>query len=310
MRITIVGPGGLGTLLAVNLSRAKNDVWILDNDSKRAGRLTSEGITAEGPGGGHKARVNVTTDPKKIEKADAVFLCVKSFDMEGALKGIKGLLEEETYVVSLQDGLGNLQMACEYAEPARVVGGITSQSAELTRDGALRHTGKGHTVIGQANGRVMGGTREISSILNKAGFPTKITKDINSVIWSRLVISAGTNALSAVTRLKSGALVKSEYTREIMRRAVSEAAKVAKRKRIKLSYDDPIQKAEAVCKANPEEVSPMLRDVLSRRQTEIDFINGAIARQAKSLNIKTPTNEMLTELVKGIESNYASMAAE
>ena len=92
-----------------------------------------------------------------------------------------------------------------------------------------------------------------------------------------------------------------------MRRAVSEAVKVAKRKRIKLAYDDPIQKVEAVCKATADNTSSMLQDVLNRKQTEIDFINGAIIRQAKSLNIKTPTNEMLTELVKAVESNYGNL---
>jgi len=150
----------------------------------------------------------------------------------------------------------------------------------------------------------LGGVREISTVLTKANFPTKITKDINSVIWSKLIIDVGMDALSAITKLKNGILVKNEYTREIMRRAVSEAVKVAKRKRIKLIYDDPIQKVEAVCKATADDLSSMLQDILKCRQTEIDFINGAIVRQAKSLNIKTPTNEMLTELVKTLEANY------
>ncbi len=307
MKIAIIGPGALGILLAANLVRAKNEVWLLDNDAKRAKRLSTGGIRLEGLGGSYKTRINATSNPKEIEKPDAIFICVKSYDTENTLKGIGQLLTENTYVVSLQDGLGNLQTINEYVDSDSMLGGVTSQQATLIEDGHVRHTDKGETVIGEEKGKVLGSIREISSVLNKANFPTKVTKDINSAIWSKLIINVGINALTAVTRLKNGALVKNEYTREIMRRAVSEAVKVAKRKRIKLAYDDPIQKVEAVCKATADNTSSMLQDVLDRKQTEIDFINGAIIRQAKSLNIKTPTNEMLTELVKAVESNYGNL---
>ena len=93
-----------------------------------------------------------------------------------------------------------------------------------------------------------------------------------------------------------------------MREAVSEAVKVAKRKRLKLIYEDPIQKVESVCKATATNISSMHQDVLRKKRTEIDFINGAIARQAKSLNIATPVNYVLTNLVKTIESSYERKA--
>ncbi len=307
MRIAIIGPSALGVLLAASLARAKNEVWLLDNDAKRAKKLSAEGIKLEGLSGSYRAKVNATANAKEIEKPEAVFVCTKSYDTENALKGAKNLLDENTYVISLQDGVGNLQMINEFVNTGSTLGGVTSQGAAMIEDGHVRHTSRGDTIIGQENGKVMGAIREISSVLNKANFPTKVTKDINSVIWGKLIIDASINALSAVTRLRSGALVKNEYTREIMRRTVSEAAKVAKRKKVKLTYDDPIQKVEAVCKATADSSSSMLEDVLNRRPTEIDSTNGAIIRQAKSLNIKTPTNEMLVELVKGIESNYKGL---
>jgi 2-dehydropantoate 2-reductase len=308
VKVTIIGPGALGTLLAANLTRGKNEVHILDNSSERAKKLSLNGIRLEGLSGSYKAKINVTTEAEKIGICEAVFLCVKSYDTENALKGIKDLIGENTYVISLQNGLGNLQLIGEYIDSNKIIGGVTSQTAALIDDGYVKHTARGETIIGQESGKVLGAIREISSVMNKANFPTKISKDINSIIWSKLVINVGINALSSITRLKNGMLVKNEYTREIMRRAVTEAVKVAKRKRIKLTYDDPIQKAEAVCRATSEDLSSMLQDILNRRQTEIDFINGAIIRQAKSLNIKTPTNEMLLELVKCIESNYNSLA--
>ena len=299
----------MGTLLATNLARAKNEVWLLDNNAERVKRLSHDNMRLEGLSGSYKGKINVTADSKEIGSSDAIFICVKSYDTEDTLKGIKGLLGEGSYVISLQSGLGNIQLISEYVDLDRIIGGVTSQWATLISDGHVKHAGKGETVIGQESGKILGGIREISQTLNKANFPTKISKDINSIIWSKLIIDVGICALSAITRLKNGMLVKNEYTREIMRRAVSEAVKVAKRKRVKLIYDDPIQKVESFCRATADNLSSMLQDVLNRKETEIDFINGAIIRQAKSLNIATPTNEMLTELVKTIEANYRNAVA-
>lgn len=304
MKIAIVGPGALGLLLAANLTRTKNETWILDKNTERAKKLSEDGVKTENGNAGFKAKVNVSSDAKEIGEADIIMICVKCYDTEEALKSAKGLIGEETYVLSLQNGLGNLQLMSEFVDNDKIIGGVTYHGATLIDDTTVRHTAKGETIIGQENGKVLGEIRDIAAVLTKAGFPAKITKDINSAIWSKLVINVGINALSAITRLKNGALVENEYAREIMRRAASEAVKVAKKKKAKLTYDDPIQKVEAVCKATADSLSSTLQDVLGRELTEIDYINGAIVRQAKSLNIKTPTNEMLVELVKSIEMNY------
>ncbi|MDD5680445.1 MAG: 2-dehydropantoate 2-reductase [Candidatus Omnitrophica bacterium] len=307
MKIAIVGPGALGLLLATHLARTKNEIWVLDKNADRAKKLSEDGVRIENGNTSSRVKVSAVSDCKDIGTADIIMICVKCYDTEGALKNAKALIGEKTYILSLQNGLGNLQLISEFVDNDKIIGGVTYHGATLVNDVTVRHTGKGETIIGQENGKVLGEIRDIAAILTKAGFSTKITKDINSVIWSKLVINVGINAPSAITRLKNGALVENEYTREIMRRAVSEAVKVAKRKKAKLTYDDPIQKVEAVCRATADNLSSMLQDVIAGELTEIDYINGAIVRQAKSLNIKTPTNEMLVELVKSIEMNYKNI---
>jgi 2-dehydropantoate 2-reductase len=101
-------------------------------------------------------------------------------------------------------------------------------------------------------------------------------------------------------------LTEFEGTKRILREAVTEATKVAKRKRIKLIYDDPLAKVEAVCEATSGNISSMLQDVLRKKRTEIDFLNGVIVRQAQELGIQSPVNSMLVDLVKTIESSYSS----
>lgn len=304
MKITVVGPGAMGGLLAAFLVKAKEEVYLLDYDSARAKKIDEAGIKAEGISGEFTIDVSATSEPKTIGICDLIIICVKAYDTEEAVKSIKELIGESTQVLTLQNGIGNVQIINDIVGEDKVIGGITSHGATVLGTGHIRHAGKGETIIGKTNGKVLGPIREIARVLNKAGFETKISKDINSIIWSKLIINVGINALAAITRLNNGRLLEYDGTKEIMRAAVQEAVKVAKRKRIKLVYDDPLQKVEGVAKATCGNICSMLQDILKKRRTEIEFINGAIVRQAKSLNIPTPVNEVLTNLIKTIESSY------
>ena len=305
MKIAVVGSGALGCLIAGFLkTRTKEDVWLVNHFSERAKKIGSDGIKVETAVGVFTAKVNMTASPKDIGRADLVILCVKSYSTEDACKEIKDLIGNTTNILTLQNGIGNMQILNDCFGPEKIIGGVTNHGATLLGAGHVRHAGKGETIIGRPDGRVLGAVRDIAGVLTKAGLETKVSKDIDSVIWSKLVINVGINALSAITRLKNGMLIERDESRQVMRSAVQEAVKVVKRKRIKLGYDDPIQKVESVCKATGANVSSMLQDVLNGKRTEIEFINGAIVRQAKALGIPTPVNEVLTGLVRTIESTY------
>ncbi|MFH1061281.1 MAG: 2-dehydropantoate 2-reductase [Candidatus Omnitrophota bacterium] len=305
MRVVIVGPGAMGCLFAALFTKKKlAEVWLLDKDPKRAKKISEAGITVEGLGQTFNQKVNITAEIKDIPACDLVILSVKSYDTEAAIKTIESLLVKDTNVLSLQNGLGNIEMISELVDKDQVLGGVTSNGATLITDGHIRFCGKGETVIGKIGGRLTVPMRAIRELFNKAGFSTRLSKDINGIIWSKLIINVGINALSALTRLPNGQLIESPGTREILSLVVTEAVKIAKKKRIKLIYDDPIQKVESVCKATAGNLCSMLQDVLKKRKTEVDYINGAIVRQGKSLSIPTPANMILTDLIKAIESAY------
>ena len=305
MKIAVVGPGALGCLIAGFLkNKAKEDVWLLDKFEERAGRIKNDSIKVEGISGLFQVKLNVTASPKDIGQCDLVIICVKSYSTEDACKNIKEMVGENTKVLTLQNGIGNVQILDDYFGEEKVIAGITNHGSTLLGIGHVRHAGKGDTIIGKSDGKISGSLKSISGILTKAGFETKISRDIDSVIWGKLVINVGINALTAVTRLNNGKLIEYEESRALLRSAVQEAVRVVKRKRVKLAYDDPIQKVESVCKATATNVSSMLQDVLNKKRTEIDFINGAIVRQGKAVGIPTPVNEVLTNLVKIIETSY------
>ena len=117
----------------------------------------------------------------------------------------------------------------------------------MLEPGRLRHAGFGDTVIGRIDGKLTTELRGIRQLFNEVGMPTRVSRDIKGVLWSKLIINVGINAITAITRSRNGQLLEFEGTKAIMRQAVSEATKIAKRKRIKLLFDDSLSKVEAVC---------------------------------------------------------------
>jgi 2-dehydropantoate 2-reductase len=207
-------------------------------------------------------------------------------------------------VLSLQNGVGNLEMISEVVGEDRAVGGVTSHGATLIEEFRVNHAGCGETIIGRLDGKIFGDLRAVADVFNEAKITTRMTKDVKAVIWSKLIINVGINPIAAITRLSNGDLLKSDEAKEILRQCVSEAVKVAKRKRIRLLYDDPLQKVESVCAATSANICSMLQDILHKRLTEIDSINGAICRHGRSLGVKTPVNDILFAVIKTMESTY------
>lgn len=311
MKIVIVGPGAMGCLFAALISKslpagrqAKEEIWLLDKNKERTEKLNQQGVTVEGISGNWQTKVLATFDPQEIGRADLIVISVKSYDTKEAIMHACSLVDENSYVLTLQNGIGNIEIIGEVVGMEKVMGGVTHMGATLIDVGHIRHAGRGETVVGRIDGKIPVQMRLIREIFNKASIETRISRDIKGLLWSKLIINVGINALTAITRLNNGRLIEFEGTRKILREAVLEATRIAKRKRIRLIYDDPLAKVEAVCEATATNVSSMLQDVLKKRRTEIDFINGVIVRQGQELRIPVPVNSVLVDLVKTIEASY------
>jgi 2-dehydropantoate 2-reductase len=259
----------------------------------------------EGISGELHAPVKASADPHDAKNADLMIICVKSYDTEQAIARLKGVLGANTYVLTLQNGVGNVETISTLVGQEKAIGGVTSQGATLLGDGHIRHAGKGDTVIGMVTKTHR--TKkldEIAATFTKAGFETKIVDNIQDLIWSKLIINVGINALTAITRLNNGRLIEFEGSDAILEEAVNEAIKVAHAKGIRLIFDDPLGKVRNVCTATAGNIASMLQDVLKKRKTEIDYINGAIVKEANQLNLQVPVNKVLTHLVRTIETTY------
>ena len=304
MKIVIVGPGALGSLLAAFLIRSKEEVWLLDHNKERAQEIAQSGIKVEGVSGNWQVNPKICADINEVGSADLLIISVKSYDTKQAISAIKPLIKEDSAVLTLQNGIGNIEIITEAIGSERVIAGVTNLGATFIKPGFIRHAGKGETAIGRIDGKMTVKMRSIRQIFNKAGLETKISRDIKGLIWSKLIVNSGINALSAIVRLNNGRLTEFEGTKKIMRETVTEAMRIAKRKRIKLLFDDPLAKVEAVAEATGPNISSMLQDVLRKKRTEIDFINGVIVRQGQELGIPVPVNQVLVDLIKTIEATY------
>jgi 2-dehydropantoate 2-reductase len=302
MHFLIVGPGAMGCLFAAGLKRAGYDVTLWDHKKERAEQINRQGIVVEGIRGAYTAKVLTVTGNLPLPP-DVALMCVKSYSTRDAGHAIKPWLEPKTVVVTLQNGVGNVEILEEMFGREAVSGGTTAEGATLLGPGKVRHAGQGETIVG-SEGKPENTVEKIASSFSQAGFQARSVDHVDDFIWGKLIINVGINALSAITKLKNGRLPELHSTRQIMTEAVNEAVVVASAKKIQLPYLNPVARVLEVCRATAGNISSMLQDVLNEKTTEVDFINGAIVREGSLFGIPTPVNLTLTSLIMAVQETY------
>jgi len=301
-----MGTGALGSLFAGYLARSGEEVSAVDIKPEIVSAIRESGVKIKEAEGEEAAiPLRATLQPEKIGKVELVIFLPKSGQTREAAQSARCLFGGETIALTLQNGLGNPEAIEGVLGKGRVLAGVTNQGSTLLKPGYILHGGRGDTAIGELSGGRSERAEKVAAVLNRAGFPTHVSAEIWNNVWGKLLVNVGVNALTAITRLRNGVLVEQAEAREILRGAVEEAALVAERKGIQLPYTDPAGKVEDVCRTSKLNFSSMLQDVVNRRETEVDFINGAVVREGKKLGIQTPINWMLTALVKTLEKTYA-----
>jgi 2-dehydropantoate 2-reductase len=157
------------------------------------------------------------------------------------------------------------------------------------------------TSSSQAGGAML---QNLATTLNRAGLQAQVVADIEPILWSKLVVNVGINALTAILGVPNGELLKIPTCQNVMDGAIAEAVQVASGCGIQLHLQKEIEKVRAVCNSTAANISSMLQDVKRQKKTEIDQINGAVVRMAASLGMASPVNEVLTALVRSLEEGY------
>ena len=303
MKTVIMGAGAMGNLFGGMLAFSGEEVWLVDVRKENVDAINAVGLTIEKEGKIQIIGGNATTDVSSVGKADLVLLFVKTYDTEKAVSDALAVQDKDTVFLSLQNGLGNEEAICSKVDPKQVMLGVTGQGATLLGPGHIRHAGWGKTHIGALDPGMSDRAAQIAQAFRDAEIDTEVSPNIHNLIWDKLLVNAGINALSALTDMKNGELLDYPETLRLMEALVSEAAEVARKKGIKIE-GDPFEQTKSIVEVTKANRSSMGQDIDYRRQTEIDAINGAIVREAEKLGVSVPFNRAVTDLVKAIEKRF------
>lgn len=304
MRTVIIGAGGLGSVFGGYLHEAGNDVCLVDIWKEHVERIREDGLRLDRPNGEQLTLdVPATTAPENGSPVDVMFIFVKAMHTESAIRDAKTLVGDDTCVVTLQNGLTNMDILRDHLEHDQVYGGYALVGATLHGLGHVEHTSTGNEP-GKIGGSDPDQSKKIATMLDDAGIPMAPTEDPIPHIWEKQMYSVAFKPMAALTGLRVGELGAHQDTMDLMEDIVREVAAVADAKGIDLPTDDPINKLHRRVEEVADAKSSMLQDVENQRKTEIDQINGAIIEYGEEVDVDTPVNRMLTALVRGKERSY------
>lgn len=300
MRIAVVGAGAMGSLFGGLLAQGGSDVWLFDpiaTDHIRA--INDAGLVIESDGTETRTSPHATTRIEDVGPADLVVLFVKAPFTERALEGALPAIESDrTWVLSLQNGAGIRDVMRRHVDPSRLLRGTTAHGATFLKPGQIRHAGSGPTRIGPVVEDSDGAfVSRVVETFNRAGIEAERVDDIEKLIWHKLLVNVGINALTALFRVPNGRLLEDPELRAIMHGAIREGVAVARAYGLDVDEDETIRGVEDVCRRTAANKSSMLQDVETGAPTEIDFINGTIVAHGKRLDVAVPINQLLTQLI-------------
>ena len=304
MQIVIVGAGALGGLVGAQLSDSGEDVTLIEINQARTKLLNETGLfISAGSKGERCIPLKVVSDLNGVGIADLIFISVKSYQTEGAVRGVESIIGPETRVLSMQNGIGNAEKMAELIGPERVLTGITYHSIQHTGPNRLRYRkGIKPIQIAPLDGHLTPDVEAIGEVFRKAGLDTNVVESIDHVVWQKLLHNAVVNPVSALTGLTCRELLDDEFCQQFMRSCCLEIVEVMRARGVPIvDEEDPYRPVIGSQKALGKNRPSMWQDLSRGLPTEIDAINGAIVDEAHRLDMQAPLNWGLVRFMKSRE---------
>ena len=229
MKIAVIGAGAMGSLFGALLAEGGHEVWLCDIWQDHISALKQNGLKIEREGETRSVRLNAASDPKQIGESELVLIFVKSTQTKSAAESAALLAGRNGWVMTLQNGMGNAETIAEHTPANRILAGTTAHGATMLNAGSIRHAGAGPTTVGMWSGGAneFQIARQIADQFTQAGIESAAVEAVRPVIWDKLLVNVGINAITALTGIKNGQILDLELTRELSRAAVEEAASAA-----------------------------------------------------------------------------------
>lgn len=305
MRFAIVGAGAIGCLFAARLQLSGSDVTLIHRDSSVVRAIRKHGITLhETPSKTRIVHVPIRKGPIRVPDLDVFILAVKSYDTKSVATSYRKKIDTDTTALSLQNGLGNVEVLQSHLK-CPILAGSTTEGALSLAPGKIIHTGKGSTIIGDPKGNRSEIGAATKRAFDNAGFRTTIHSNIRGVLWTKAIINAAINPLTALTRMSNGTLSKHRAIVKLGSEVIAEGLTVSRAEQVRL-VGDPRNVWRKILETTKANKSSMLQDIEKGKMTEIRQLNGVIVSRAQKLGVRVPINDILTRLVLGLEASSSA----
>jgi 2-dehydropantoate 2-reductase len=297
--VAVLGAGAVGCYFGGMLARAGAPVTLIGRPL-HVEALSRDGLWLEGLHFQERIAVRASTSVEAARDAEVVLFCVKTLDTEEAARTLAPCLARGAVVLSLQNGVDNVQRI-RSASGIEALPTVVYVAAAMTAPGQVRHTGRGDLVVGDLWGGRQGEVERLARLFVRAGVPCVISSNIEGELWAKMVMNCAYNAISALSRVKYGRMVQDARTREVLRLVVEETVAVGRASGVRFPDVDLVEAAYRLGEAMREATSSTAQDITRGKRTEIDSLNGYVARRGAELGIATPVNQTLHALVKLLE---------
>lgn len=308
MRICVVGCGAIGSLFGAHLGRLPGvEVWAFDVSEPVVQAINQGGLRLAGTGASvpqesQASRVQARSDGARIPPCQLGIVAVKSEHTAAAMAATVDVFRDAA-VCSVQNGIGNEEVIAQYVP--RVIRGTTIVAGHVPEPGVVHLDAPGDTWLGpfEPQPARMDEVWQLAGLLTQGGLPTIALADSRGAQWAKLIFNSATSPVAALTGLTMGGLGAAPGVRELVRELVAEGRAVADALGITLD-GDPMELIDDAAQHAAGHQPSMLQDVLARRPTEIEVLNGGIIRQARKVGVPVPSHQAVTALIHGLESSW------
>ncbi|WP_431510667.1 ketopantoate reductase family protein [Variovorax sp. DAIF25] len=298
MKVAVMGAGAVGCYYGAMLARAGHEVVLIGRPA-HVEAVRARGLRLEAQTFDEHVPMAASTEPDAVRGADLVLFCVKSTDTEAAAAQIAPHLAPGALVLTLQNGVDNDERARSVLRSHEVAAAVVYVATGMAGPGHVKHNGRGELVIApSARGE------KVAQALRAAGVPTEISGNVRGALWAKLVLNCAYNALSAITQLPYGVLVRNEGVPGVLRDVVAECLAVAQAEGVTIPGDIDVAVA-GIARTMPAQFSSTAQDLARGKRSEIDHLNGFVLRRGEALGVPVPANRLLWALVRLLEDKPA-----
>lgn len=300
MRIAVIGAGAMGSIYGGHLS-LHNEVYLIDTNQAIVDHINSQGLKVLEDGEDVIYHPTAVTSAEGVEPVDLVILFVKSLFSRAALASNRGIIGDQTYLMTLQNGSGHEDILAEFVPEDRIIIGTTEDNGAVLAPGHVRRGGAGNTNIGMLTEDTLGFLPKLKEVLDACGFQGTIHANIQQLIWNKLFTNVSLSALTGVLQVPMGFIAGNEHAWTLARRLIHEAVEVAHGLGLEADEAEITEKVRQTSLGSPEGITSICADLRDGRKTEVNTISGSVVRASKKCGVPAPTHEMIVELVHALE---------